>query len=246
MRRGKDMYKNMCKNFPLWCKKEKSGEVLGKGKTSKHQIHGLLFDDCLNNHYNIHVNQTNEGVARMNLDQWFEKAMTVETYIASMETNQKELESIYRQFEIQDDESFFRRLSDEKLRVIVLTEDWCGDAMVNVPVLLKLAEKAKMEVRMLLRDQNVELMDQYLTNGTSRAIPIFIFIDQEGEERAVWGPRAASLQKYVDEERAKLPSKDDPNFQEEQEKLYKQMTERYSTDARVWNDIYQSIKECLA
>lgn len=246
MRRGKDMYKNMCKNFPLWCKKEKSGEVLGKGKTSKHQIHGLLFDDCLNNHYNIHVNQTNEGVARMNLDQWFEKAMTVEIYIASMETNQKELESIYRQFEIQDDESFFRRLSDEKLRVIVLTEDWCGDAMVNVPVLLKLAEKAKMEVRMLLRDQNVELMDQYLTNGTSRAIPIFIFIDQEGEERAVWGPRAASLQKYVDEERAKLPSKDDPNFQEEQEKLYKQMTERYSTDARVWNDIYQSIKECLA
>lgn len=209
-------------------------------------IRRFSFDDFLNRHYNIDVNQTNEGVARMNLDQWFEKAMTVETYIASMETNQKELESIYRQFEIQDDESFFRRLSDEKLRVIVLTEDWCGDAMVNVPVLLKLAEKAKMEVRMLLRDQNVELMDQYLTNGTSRAIPIFIFIDQEGEERAVWGPRAASLQKYVDEERAKLPSKDDPNFQEEQEKLYKQMTERYSTDARVWNDIYQSIKECLA
>ena len=213
---------------------------------SVRHIRRFSFDDFLNRHYNIDVNQTNEGVARMNLDQWFEKAMTVETYIASMETNQKELESIYRQFEIQDDESFFRGLSDEKLRVIVLTEDWCGDAMVNVPVLLKLAEKAKMEVRMLLRDQNLELMDQYLTNGTSRAIPIFIFIDQEGKERAVWGPRAASLQKYVDEERAKLPAKDDPTFQEEQAKLHQQMTERYRADATVWNDIYQSIKECLA
>src|SRR5699024_6945956 len=119
---------------------------------------------------------------RMTLEQWFEKAMTVETYIANMETNQREVESIYRQFEIQDDENFFKKLSDEQLRVIVLTEDWCGDAMVNVPVLLKIAEKAKMEVRMLLRDQNLELMDQYLTNGTARSIPIFIFIDKGGNE----------------------------------------------------------------
>ena len=51
---------------------------------------------------------------------------------------------------------------------------------------------------MLLRDQNLELMDQYLTNGTSRAIPIFVFIDQNGNERAVWGPRAETVQHFVD------------------------------------------------
>ncbi|MHC8520324.1 thioredoxin family protein [Rossellomorea sp. H39__3] len=70
--------------------------------------------------------------------------------------------------------------------MIAITEDWCGDAMVNIPILLKLAEAAGIEVKMILRDENLELMDQYLTNGTSRSIPIFIFIDGEGKERMVW------------------------------------------------------------
>ena len=40
-------------------------------------------------------------------------------------------------------------------------------------------------------------MDQYLTNGTARSIPIFIFIDEKGEEKAVWGPRAKEVQEIV-------------------------------------------------
>lgn len=117
--------------------------------------------------------------------------------------------------------------------------------MVNVPILLKICEEANIEARMLLRDQNLELMDQYLTNGTARAIPIFIFIDEAGNEYAVWGPRAPQVQQYVDEERAKLPPKDSPQFKEKQKEMYREFKQRFTTDEQMWSHIYDSIMERL-
>ena len=78
---------------------------------------------------------------------------------------------------------------------------------------MKIAETANIEVRFLLRDQNLELMDQYLTNGKSRSIPIYIFIDKDGKEVAVWGPRAPEVQAFVERERATLQIKIDRNLQ---------------------------------
>ena len=144
----------------------------------------------------------------MNLTQWFEKGLTKEEYISGMKVNQEKMTNIYNQFSLDDSENQKAvELGRKVFRVIVLTEDWCGDAMLNNPILLRIAETANMDVRFLLRDQNLELMDQYLTNGTARAIPIFIFIDQNGEEEVVWGPRAPQLQELVNNERSKLPDR---------------------------------------
>ncbi|MFS0614281.1 thioredoxin family protein [Lederbergia ruris] len=179
----------------------------------------------------------------MNLSQWFQKGIPSKEYIQSMKNHQENSKYILEQFAVPaQDEEFFSELKKKDLRVIVITEDWCGDAMVNVPILLRLAEKANMEVRMILRDQNLELMDQYLTNGTSRSIPIFIFIDQSGNEYAVWGPRADSVQYFVEEQRSKLPPKDAPQFEERQKEMYEKMMKKYIEDRSVWNDIYESIK----
>ncbi|GER67994.1 hypothetical protein BpJC7_19880 [Weizmannia acidilactici] len=84
------------------------------------------------------------------------------------------------------------KLKSRSLRSLVLTEDWCGDAMLNIPILLKSAEVAGICVKMVYHDD--ELMDQYLTNG-SRPIPFFIFLNERGEEAAVWIPRSPSLKK---------------------------------------------------
>lgn len=182
----------------------------------------------------------------MGLVDWYEKGMTAQAYIDAMSTNKEELQSVYNRFQVSDaDEAQFAELKAKNLRAIVLTEDWCGDAMVNVPILLKIAEQANIDVRMLLRDQNIELMDQYLTNGTARAIPIFIFIDEAGNEKAVWGPRAPEAQQFVDEERAKLPPKDDPQFEEKQKEVYAGFKRKFTTDEQLWTDIYNSIMEKL-
>jgi hypothetical protein len=187
-----------------------------------------------------------KGVQVMDLNAWFEKGMTVGEYIHSMSRNKQEMQSIYNQFLLTDaDKNKLEGLRPQALRAIVLTEDWCGDAMLNNPILLKIAEAAGIEVRFVLRDQNLELMDQYLTNGTSRAIPIFIFINQDGVEVGVWGPRAPEMQARVEKERAALPDKDSADFQEKQMEMYKRLTSSYLTDAAIWQTVANSIMSVL-
>ncbi|MFP7299623.1 thioredoxin family protein [Neobacillus niacini] len=182
----------------------------------------------------------------MELDSWFQKGLTKNQYIDVMTRNKEEMVSIYERFELkEEDKRKLEALQSKKLRAIVLTEDWCGDAMLNNPVLLRVAEAANIEVRFVLRDQNLELMDQYLTNGTSRAIPIFIFIDQEGNEVGVWGPRAPQMQALVEKGRAELPDKEAPDFQEKQMALYKRLGTSYQTDSSIWQTVANSIMTAI-
>ncbi|MED4228558.1 thioredoxin family protein [Neobacillus cucumis] len=178
----------------------------------------------------------------MNLNQWFEKGMAADEYIGSMKQNKDEMLSIYEKFRLTaEDQSKLEALKEQRLRVIALTEDWCGDALLNNPIMMKIAEAAGIQLRFLLRDQNLELMDQYLTNGTSRAIPIYIFLNEEGTEKAVWGPRAPEMQTLVTEKRAGLPDKDAPDFQEKQMAMYKELRESYQKDAGIWQTVADSI-----
>ncbi|WP_316570661.1 thioredoxin family protein [Neobacillus sp. YIM B06451] len=178
----------------------------------------------------------------MDLNSWFEKAILVDEYIDNMKTHKEGMLEVYRNFELSEPQrASLEEVKGKKLRVIGLTEDWCGDAMLNNPILLKIAEAADMEVRFLLRDSNLELMDQYLTNGTSRAIPIYIFIDAEGQEYAVWGPRAPKVQDFVDRGRAGLPEKDAPDFEEKQKAFYRDLVESYRTDKGFWQTVSESI-----
>ncbi len=83
---------------------------------------------------------------------------------------------------------------------LVLTEHWCGDASQILPALHKIAtaSKGKIEMKLVYRDQNLKLMDQYLTNN-GRAIPKLIQLDSKYNVTGVWGPRPAFAQKLVKE-----------------------------------------------
>jgi hypothetical protein len=91
-----------------------------------------------------------------------------------------------------------------KLIWVVLTEGWCGDAAQNIPTIVKMAAiNPHIELKFLLRDENLAIMDNYLTNG-GRAIPKLICLDaQTGEELGTWGPRPAILQNWVIETKKK-------------------------------------------
>lgn len=81
--------------------------------------------------------------------------------------------------------------------VVVVTEDWCIDAIATLPPLAKLADLVEgMDLRVFGRDSNPDLMDAHLTNG-GRAIPIAILYDGDWIERGWWGPRPAPLQSWV-------------------------------------------------
>ncbi len=82
---------------------------------------------------------------------------------------------------------------------VVITEAWCGDSAQNLPVIAEIAKlnPEKIKLHILLRDENLKLMDQYLTNG-ARAIPkLFAVNDTLGTDAFVWGPRPASAQELL-------------------------------------------------
>lgn len=84
---------------------------------------------------------------------------------------------------------------------VVLTEAWCGDSAQNLPVIAEIAKlnPDKIKLYILLRDENLEFMDNYLTNG-ARAIPKLIGIDETiGMDSFVWGPRPAAAQDLLNQ-----------------------------------------------
>ena len=78
---------------------------------------------------------------------------------------------------------------------LVLTEGWCGDAAQIVPVFNKIAElNSNIQLKLLLRDEHLELMNKYLTNGKSQSIPKLVVLDEHNNELFNWGPRPQALQ----------------------------------------------------
>lgn len=83
---------------------------------------------------------------------------------------------------------------------LVLTEGWCGDAAQIVPVLDAIARASggHLITRYLLRDENLDLMDRYLTGGVSRSIPKLVVLRADTlTEAAQWGPRPAEAQRLL-------------------------------------------------
>ena len=80
---------------------------------------------------------------------------------------------------------------------LVISEAWCGDAVNIIPSIVKMAEAdKKISLKIILRDENPEIMNRFLTNGT-RAIPIVIFLDDNFNELANWGARPKPAQQIV-------------------------------------------------
>lgn len=181
----------------------------------------------------------------MTLNQWYEKGITPDEYIKLLEKHKAAFSNIYANYSVPEDQNLIQSVRENELRVVVLAEPWCGHCMLNIPVLLRLAEKTNMPVRFLLRDENLELMDQYLTNGKSRTIPIFIFIDNDGNEVAKWGPIAERTKQFVDQYREKLPAKDDPGYDEKFKEMIGITAKAFKEDTQLWSGAYESMKETL-
>ena len=82
--------------------------------------------------------------------------------------------------------------------LLVISEGWCGDAAQILPVINKMAEATdKLNLKIVLRDENPDLMDAYLTNG-SRSIPKLVLLDGETLQPInSWGPRPAAAAKLI-------------------------------------------------
>jgi Thioredoxin len=192
---------------------------------------------------------------------YLEKAMSFEQYIALIDkllaedktTGENQSENYVRfgklnrqrmkrlEKTVKLDEAFIEKIKavNRPLIWLTLTEGWCGDAAQNIPVIEKIAaENSLIQTRYLLRDENPDLMDKYLTNG-GRAIPLLICLDGETfEPIGKWGSRPTVIQAYFLELKNAKVEKDERN---------ELIQRRYNSDKEqaIQADFAKLIETCL-
>lgn len=126
--------------------------------------------------------------------------------IEATKMNAQRMKRIDKQFVPDEELKKLIENNKEEWIWLVLAESWCGDGAQNIPVIAKIAAiSPNIKLKILLRDENPEIMDTYLTNG-SRSIPKLICINAETHnEIGVWGSRPKTIQEMVKEYKTQNP-----------------------------------------
>ncbi len=115
---------------------------------------------------------------------------------------------------------------ERKMIWLIVTEGWCGDAAQNLPTIEKIAAEnpENIETRYVLRDENLELMDSFLTDN-ARSIPKLIALDAKTLETiGTWGPRPKAAMDYYHE--LKNQGLEKPQIMENLQRWYLQDKEK--------------------
>jgi len=125
--------------------------------------------------------------------------------------NETRLKRLDKTIVVEDSIALALNNIDTTFTWLVISEGWCGDAAQLLPIMNKMAELSdRIDLRIVLRDDNKDLMDLFLTNG-SQSIPKLIILDTEIKEvLADWGPRPKPARKLIADYKALNGVVDEP------------------------------------
>ena len=113
----------------------------------------------------------------------FAEGLTLSQYLDQMGMNRDRFGRAFDAAPVRG-EDVLKRLG-RPAKLLVITEDWCGTSLAYFPPVAKLVEgRPDIEMRIFLRDENPDVMDQFLKRGLYRAIPVFAFFDDDMNELA--------------------------------------------------------------
>ncbi len=148
----------------------------------------------------------------------FASGLSYTDYIAQIKVNKDKFEQYYESAKLSDDDvAFFRRAKEAgATRMLIIGEDWCPDVFRGMPVLAKIGEAADMQVSVLPRDENLDVMNEFLKNGEFMSIPVPVFYTGDMDEIAHWHERPASaneeMPKITEDTKAEMPNADEQEF----------------------------------
>ena len=163
----------------------------------------------------------------------FAAGMTWQQYREHIKRNREKFDYNYAETAITDEDAeAFRSLvarPDGPAKVLALGEDWCPDVFRGLPVIVRIAEAAGMELRIFPRDDNLHIMDECLKGGESQSIPTFVFYTRDHRYIAHWIERPARANAELGEIPKLFADLD-------REKDHEKMRERYDEFQRgpVW------------
>jgi Thioredoxin len=108
------------------------------------------------------------------------QGLTYPDFLAQAAVNVDKFEQNYKTAPLSpEDLAFFKRAAAQPngpAKILAIAEAWCGDVYRELPTAARIAGATGMELRVFLRDENPDIMDEFLSNeGKSRAIPVFVF-----------------------------------------------------------------------
>lgn len=125
----------------------------------------------------------------------FDSGFTYADYVSRIQRNREKFDYNYDETTIAtEDAAAFRALASKAggaTRVLALGEDWCPDVFRGLPVMARIAEAAGMELRVFPRDDNLDIMNEFLNHGESQSIPTFVFYTADHRYVAHWIERPA-------------------------------------------------------
>ena len=143
----------------------------------------------------------------------FNQGLSYADFLAKATVNRDKFEQYYKESPLTgEDIEFFKRtttLPNGPAKILALAEAWCGDVYRELPTVVRIAEATGMELRIFLRDENPDIMDEFLSNGgKSRAIPVFVFYTKNSRYITHFTERSAGAHKELaaamDEVRSRL------------------------------------------
>jgi thiol-disulfide isomerase/thioredoxin len=118
----------------------------------------------------------------------FASGMTYEAYVAGIERNQKRFEENYAATEVSPSDAAKMKALMAKpggpAKLMVVGEDWCPDVFRGMPVFARLAEATGLELRVFKRDENKDIIAEFLKGGEFESIPVAVFYDKDLNEIA--------------------------------------------------------------
>jgi len=175
------------------------------------------------------------------------KGITPEQFIAGMTKNQEQFIAYGDQFQwpSEDDREFYESLNNrDDLRCLILMADWCGDVVRNIPVVFKALENSGIPIEVLIMEEHLDTMDQFLTFG-GRSIPVVIIADTGGVVLGQWGPRPKHVQAPMAAFKATNPDPQSPDYQERLTAVRQEIMRQYGEGTDYQKYIVAELREVL-
>jgi len=156
----------------------------------------------------------------------FAKGFTYPEYLAQVKVNKLQFQQYYDDFALDPaDADLLCSLAQQPqgpAKVLVLGEDWCPDVYRGMPTMARVAEAADLEMRVFPRDENLDIMEEFLKEGKYQSIPAFVFYTRDLDYICHWIERPAVANEEIEKIeagiRAEKPTIDDREFGVERRK----------------------------
>jgi Thioredoxin len=133
----------------------------------------------------------------------FAQGLRYPEFLDQLTVNRDKFDQYYRESPVTPaDLQYFKRAADAHggpAKILAIGEDWCGDVYRELPTVARICEFAGMDLRVFPRDQNPDIMDEFLSNnGKARAIPVFVFYTADLRYITRFVERPATAQAEID------------------------------------------------